>query len=948
MAHAARPAAPIDTDTATPDTHPWHARSAEAALSALGVTRRGLTDEEAQRRLDEHGPNRLPERKPVHPVLKFLRHYHNVLIYVLLAAAVVTALLDHWIDTWIILAVVVINGVIGYVQEGKAEKALEAVRRMLSLTARVERNGDIRERPAEAVVQGDLLHLRSGDKVPADMRLVTARELRIDEASLTGESEAVEKGVEPVAPEASLGDRSSMAYSGTLVVSGQGVGVVTATGEHTELGRINQMLAEVSGVTTPLLQQVGRFGRSLTLVILAAGAVTFAIGHFVRGMETSELFLAVVGLAVAAIPEGLPAILTITLAVGVQRMARRHAIVRRLPSVETLGSVSVICTDKTGTLTRGEMTATRVALADAQFEVSGAGYAPQGSITRDGETVDPDRHRGLGALLRTAALCNDARLLEGEGWTVEGTPTDGALLTLAAKGGMTPARLADDWPRLDTIPFESAHKFMATLHEGPDGPVVLLKGCAGAGAGPLRPPAPGPTATRRSTAPLWQRTSDELAASGVRLLALAVSAGAAGRGRAHDGVGRRRARAARDRGPARPAASDEAIAAVRECREAGIRVKMITGDHALTARAIAAAGRHHRRRCGRRRHRRELEAMSDDELYERAEDTDVFARVSPEHKLRLVTALQRRGRITAMTGDGVNDAPALKRADIGVAMGIKGTEASKEAAEMVLADDNFAHRPCGRGGRTVYDNLRKALLFILPTNGGESLVIIAAILFGLVLPITPVQILWVNMATAVTLALAMAIEPMEQDVMKRPPRRADESLTPPALLFRIAYVSALLTATTLGAYAWAKAQGWPVESARTLAVNMLVAGEVFYLFNARLIASSALTRAGLAATRWIWAAVGAVVVLQLAFTYVPVMQRLFGTAPIEAIHWAAIAVVNTGLFLAVEAEKAIIVGHRGIGRRPRPARAVLRQRVPARTRAWRSSSSSTCRPTSRA
>jgi magnesium-transporting ATPase (P-type) len=902
MAHAARPAAPIDTDTATPDTHPWHARSAEAALSALGVTRRGLTDEEAQRRLDEHGPNRLPERKPVHPVLKFLRHYHNVLIYVLLAAAVVTALLDHWIDTWIILAVVVINGVIGYVQEGKAEKALEAVRRMLSLTARVERNGDIRERPAEAVVQGDLLHLRSGDKVPADMRLVTARELRIDEASLTGESEAVEKGVEPVEPEASLGDRSSMAYSGTLVVSGQGVGVVTATGEHTELGRINQMLAEVSGVTTPLLQQVGRFGRSLTLVILAAGAVTFAIGHFVRGMETSELFLAVVGLAVAAIPEGLPAILTITLAVGVQRMARRHAIVRRLPSVETLGSVSVICTDKTGTLTRGEMTATRVALADAQFEVSGAGYAPQGSITRDGETVDPDRHRGLGALLRTAALCNDARLLEGEGWTVEGTPTDGALLTLAAKGGMTPARLADDWPRLDTIPFESAHKFMATLHDGPDGRVALLKGAPeqvlarcdrqrGAdGDAPL-------------DAPLWQRRSDDLAAAGFRLLALAER-------------------------PARPTEAtlpmeavegefvllglvglldpprDEAIAAVQECREAGIRVKMITGDHALTARAIAE-------QIGLTDNRAvvtggELDTMSDDELYERAEDTDVFARVSPEHKLRLVTALQRRGRITAMTGDGVNDAPALKRADIGVAMGIKGTEASKEAAEMVLADDNFASIAYAvEEGRTVYDNLRKALLFILPTNGGESLVIIAAILFGLVLPITPVQILWVNMVTAVTLALALAVEPMERDVMKRPPRLATESLTPPALLFRIAYVSVLLTITTLGAYAWAKGQGWPVESARTLAVNMLVAGEIFYLFNARLIATSSLTMAGLRATRWTWGAVLAVVVLQMVFTYVPVMQQLFGTAPLAPVHWGAIVVVNIGLFLLVEAEKAV-------------------------------------------
>jgi magnesium-transporting ATPase (P-type) len=349
---------------------------------------------------------------------------------------------------------------------------------------------------------------------------------------------------------------------------------------------------------------------------------------------------------------------------------------------------------------------------------------------------------------------------------------------------------------------------------------------------------------------------------------------------------------------------DEAIAAVQECREAGIRVKMITGDHALTARAIAE-------QIGLTENRQvvtghELDAMSDDELYERAEDTDVFARVSPEHKLRLVTALQRRGRITAMTGDGVNDAPALKRADIGVAMGIKGTEASKEAAEMVLADDNFATiAHAVEEGRTVYDNLRKALLFILPTNGGESLVIIAAILFGLVLPITPVQILWVNMVTAVTLALALAFEPMERDVMKRPPRLATDSLTPPALLFRIAYVSVLLTVTTLGAYAWAKGQGWSVESARTLAVNMLVVGEIFYIFNARLIATSSLNMAGLRATRWTWGAAGAVVVLQIVFTYVPVMQQLFGSAPLAPVHWGAIVVVNIGLFLLVEAEKAV-------------------------------------------
>ena len=886
---------------AQPPEQPWHAQPAAQVLERLRSLRSGLTDDDAKRRLDEHGPNRLPRRKRVHPVLKFLRHYHNVLIYVLLAAAVTTALLDHWIDTWIILAVVVINGLIGYIQEGKAEKALAAVRRMLSHTARIERAGDVRERPAEEVVPGDIVHLRSGDKVPADMRLLSVRELRVDEASLTGESEAVEKQVEPVEAGVTIGDRSSMAYSGTLVVSGQGVGVVTATGQETELGHINRMLAEVEGVTTPLLQQVGRFGRNLSVVILAIGAVTFLIGRFVRGMDASDLFLAVVGLAVAAIPEGLPAILTITLAVGVQRMAARNAIVRRLPSVETLGSVSVICTDKTGTLTRGEMTATRVALAGERVEVSGGGYAPEGGFTREGQPLEPTEHPVLAELLTVAALCNDSRLVHDERWSVEGTPTDGALLALAAKAGLTPDTLGDRWSRIDAIPVESAHKFMATLHDGPAGRVVMLKGAPEqvlSRCDRQRTPA-GEDALDREA---WGRIADELASEGVRLLALASRPAAPG----EDALEMRQVESGLVLlglvgllDPPR----EEAIAAVHECRDAGIRVKMITGDHALTARSIA-------RQIGITEGEdvltgRELDAMSDDELFEAAESIDVFARVSPEHKLRLVTALQRRGRITAMTGDGVNDAPALKRADIGVAMGIKGTEASKEAAEMVLADDNFASiAHAVEEGRTVYDNLRKALLFILPTNGGESLVIIAAILFGLTLPLTPVQILWVNMVTAVTLALALSVEPMEQDVMKRPPRQAGESLTPPALLVRIGYVSVLLTGTTLGAFFWALDQEWPVDAARTLAVNMLVIGEVFYLFNSRLVATSALNRAGVVATPWVWASAGAVVVLQLFFTYVPVMHRLFGSAPLEVGSWLAIVAVNVVFFLLVEAEKA--------------------------------------------
>jgi len=879
----------------------WHAREVDDVLSGLEASREGLTEEEAGQRLEVHGRNLLPERRQVHPVLKFLHHYHNMLIYVLLGAAVVTALLDHWMDTWIILAVVVINGIIGYVQEGKAEKALAAVRNLLSFVAHVEREGDLRERPAEEVVPGDLIHIKSGDKVPADLRLIEVRELRINEASLTGESEAVGKRVDLVKEDASLGDRFNMAYSGSLVVSGTGTGIAVATGEHTEIGHINRMLTEVDKTGTPLMRQVTRFGRALTGIILAAGGAVFVAGYFWRHMQASELFLSVVGLAVAAIPEGLPAIMTITLAIGVQRMARRHAIIRRLPGVETLGSVSVICTDKTGTLTRGEMTATRVVTADDVVTVTGAGYEPEGGFENDAGPVDPSAHPVLPLLLRAAVLCNDARLRREPEAHIEGTPTAGALLTLAAKADMTTENMARDWQRLDAIPFESEHKFMATLHQGPEGRAIFLAGaperlmdrCTDQLA------ADGQQPFDRT---YWEREAEKLAAGGHRLMALAWRpAGESEESLSMPDVdgGLVFLGLAGLQDPPRT----EAIDAVRECQEAGIRVKMITGDHALTAGAIAAQlgiG------DGTVLTGAELDAISDEDLPLRAEAVDVFARVSPAHKLRLVTALQRQGWITAMTGDGVNDAPALKKADIGIAMGIKGSEATKEAAEMVLADDNFASIVHAvEEGRTVYDNLRKALLFMLPTNGGEAMVIIAAILFGLPLPITPAQILWINMVTAVTLALTLAFEPMERDVMQRSPRRPDESLTPGSLLFRIGFVAVLMTATTLGMYAWAKGQGLSVELARTLAVTTLIVGEIFYLFNSRLMTRSSLTLAAWRATPWVWGATGLVIVLQVLFTYTPTLQHLFGTVALSAGHWAAIIALNIGLFLIVEGEKAV-------------------------------------------
>ncbi len=738
------------------DASAWHARTQDEALAGLESTLQGLSGEEAARRLAEHGPNRLPPPKKRGPLARFLAQFHNVLIYVLLAAVAVTAALGHSVDSGVILAVVLANTVIGFFQEGKAEAALDAIRNMLSHTAAVLRNGRRREIPAEELVPGDIVFLASGDKVPADLRLIEARSLRVEEAALTGESVAVEKDIAPVAEAAPIGDRRSMAYSGTLVTYGQAKGLVTATGEATEIGRIGRMLAEVEEIATPLLRKMAVFARWLTGAILIAAAALFAFGVAVRGFSAAEMFTAAVGLAVAAIPEGLPAILTVTLAIGVQRMARRRAIVRRLPAVETLGSVTVICSDKTGTLTKNEMTVQRVVTAGRVFEVGGAGYAPHGGFGVDGAELALQDAPELADIARAALLCNDAVLHEAGGeWKLEGDPTEGALLTLALKAGLERHYESEALPRIDAIPFESEHRFMATLHHDHAGhafafvkgaPERLLRMCTRQRvAGEDRPLDEG----------YWQRQVEALAAAGQRVLALAEAPMEKGKRELDFADVEQGLTLLALVGIIDPP-REEAIAAVAQCRAAGIRVKMITGDHGVTARAIGAAmgiGDGRRALTGA-----EIEELDDAALRGAVREVDVFARASPEHKLRLVRALQAEGEIVAMTGDGVNDAPALKAADVGVAMGLKGTEAAKEAADMVLADDNFASiAHAVEEGRTVYDNLRKAITFLLPINGGESLSLVAAVLLGLTLPITPVQILWVNMVSSVALAMTLAV-----------------------------------------------------------------------------------------------------------------------------------------------------------------------------------------------
>ncbi|OGB20941.1 MAG: carbonate dehydratase [Burkholderiales bacterium RIFCSPLOWO2_02_FULL_57_36] len=850
-----------------------------------------------------YGANTLPSPPKRSAVLRFLMQFHNVLIYVLLGAAAVTALLGHWVDTGVIIGVVLINAVIGHIQEGKAEQALDAIRRMLSLHAQVLRDGRRKEILAESLVPGDIVFVASGDKVPADLRLLEVRSLRIGEAVLTGESMAVEKRVEPVSEDCELGDRFSIAYSGTLVTYGQGTGVVIATGAATEIGRISAMLGQMEGLTTPLLKKLTQFGRWLTWVILVASCLLFAFGTLAGGYSMREMFLAAVGLAVAAIPEGLPAIMTITLALGVQRMARRKAIIRRLPAVEALGSVTVICSDKTGTLTRNEMTVQQVITADAVFDVSGIGYDPRGDFTLDGGEIDEAQYQALKDVGRAVLLCNDASLRKEDGqWQLAGDPTEGALLTLALKAGLDQDFEKEARPRTDAIPFESEHRFMASLHHDHEGHhTVFLKGAPERVLELCR-------AQREEgkDRPLefsrWHESMEIAAGSGMRLLAVAMRT-------------EENARLELDffdveagdftllavvaiTDPPR----DEAIRAVAACRAAGIRVKMITGDHVATASAIGqrlALAARIRTVTGA-----SLDAMDDTQLQELVAETEVFARASPEHKLRLVKALQARGEVVAMTGDGVNDAPALKRADVGVAMGCKGTEAAKEAAEIVLADDNFASIVAAvEEGRTAYDNIRKAFTFILPTNGGEAGMVLIAILLGINLPITPVQILWVNMVTAVTLSLAIAFEQGEADIMRRPPRDPKEPLLSRFLIWRIVLVSVLLVAGSLGLFLWELDHGKDLATARTVAVNALVMGEITYLFNCRHMTASALNREGMLGNRFVLLAIGLLLVFQMLFTYLPVMQAMFGTAGLDLASWGRVVLFGLALMLIVEAEK---------------------------------------------
>ncbi len=899
-----------EPDMKIADDARWHSLPTERVVSMLETDpEKGLDRDAVRRRLERFGANTLAARPGRPAWLRFLLQFHQPLIYILIASGIITAGLQEWVDSGVIFGVVLVNAVIGYIQEAKAENALAALADTMIAEATVLRDGEKLRIPSTSLVPGDIVLLQAGDKVPADLRLLHCRELQVDESALTGESVPVEKTADPVEDETILAERRNMVYGSTMATYGQATGVVVATGDRTEVGRISRLISSAQDLETPLTRKITQFSHILLWAILGLAAVTVGVG-LLRGQSLFDMFMAAVALAVGAIPEGLPAAVTITLAIGVARMARRRAIIRKLPAVETLGSTTVICSDKTGTLTENQMTVQAIVAGGVRYEVSGAGYAPLGRIVRQDGRDEP-MAPALAECLRAGVLCNDSRLLEKDGaWQVQGDPTEGALLAVAAKAGID-ADETGKFPRLDSIPFESVHQYMATLHDAGTGRprLAYLKGAVEqvlARCDSALDAAGNPAPLDRDAI---QRQVTAMAARGLRVLAFARRELPADAAEIHHEDVATGLTFLGLQGMIDPPRA-EAVAAVRVCRTAGIRVKMITGDHPTTAAAIAGQiglydGPVDATGPGSVLTGRELEQIPDQALPDAAEETNVFARATPEQKIRLVRALQSHGHVVAMTGDGVNDAPALKQADIGVAMGITGTDVAKEAADMVLTDDNFSSIEAAvEEGRGVFDNLTKFIVWTLPTNLGEGLVIMTAIFLGVTLPILPVQILWINMTTAGFLGLMLAFEPKEPGIMERPPREPDTPILTSELIIRIFLVGTLLLIGAFGLFEWERMQGASLDQARTVAVNAFVIMELFYLFNCRSLSKSVF-QLGFFSNMWVFAGVSAMLLLQVVYTYLPLMNHLFQSSAIGIGSWIRILIAGAVAYLVVEAEKKL-------------------------------------------
>jgi cation-transporting P-type ATPase F len=859
----------------------------------------GLSSAQVQRNQEQYGLNELTV-KPGKPAwLRFLLQFNQALLYILIIAGVIKAFLGSWTNAAVIWGVTVINAIIGFVQESKAEGAIAALAKAVTTEATVIRGSTKQRLPSQQIVPGDLVLLTSGDKVPADLRLITTRNLQIDESGLTGESVPVEKLTEPLQPHTPLAERLNMAYAGSYVTFGQGSGIVVATANETEIGEISRSLDQQTDLSTPLTRKFAKFSHTLLYIILTLAALTLAVGVG-QGQSLAGMFEAAVALAVSAIPEGLPAVVTVTLAIGVNRMARRHAIVRKLPAVETLGGATVICSDKTGTLTENQMTVQAIYAGGDRYTLSGTGYSPSGKITADGKIAQPTSE--LEECLIAGSACNDSHLEEEhDRWLVIGDPTEGALITAAHKANLNPASITKTLPRIDSIPFESQFQYMATLHNSPtEKRIIYVKGSVEA------------ILTRCQLASNAQHEINQeverLAQQGLRVLAFAkkivpdtqqsIDHEDIEHGLVFLGL----------QGMIDPPRA-EAVAAVRSCQSAGIQVKMITGDHITTAKAIAE-------RIGLRKVNhtdaydgQQLAQMDDAELLRAVEDSVVFARVAPAQKLRLVEALQSKGEIVAMTGDGVNDAPALRKADIGIAMAGAGTDVAREAADMLLTDDNFASIEAAvEEGRTVYQNLRKAIAFILPVNGGESMTILISVLFARELPILSLQVLWLNMVNSIAMTVPLAFDPKSEGVMQRPPRNPNEPLLSRSLIYRILAISVFNWILIFGMFEWVRQSTGSLPLARTMAIQALVAGRIIYLLSISNLGTTLIDKlrgrktVSFKQTRAIIYGITGAILLQIIFSQWSVMNTLFGTAPLNLNQWLicllpAIPMIPVALFV---------------------------------------------------
>lgn len=884
----------------------WHSMEINQVYSTLNTSEKGLSSSEAIARLELYGLNKLQEQKKKSALIRFVSQFHNVLIYVLIFAAILTFFLDHRIDSIVIISVVIINAIIGFIQESGAQNALESIRKMLAYTAVVFRDGEKQKCNSEDLVIGDIVQLEAGDRVLADIRITQAHGLSAGEAILTGESDSVEKGPKSVAENVTIADRSSMVFAGTTISSGIGRGVVVATANKTELGRINKMLSSVQTLTTPLIEQMDKFAKWLTVFILFFSVVILSIGYYLKHMPFNEIFIAVVGLFVAAIPEGLPAVLTITLAVGVQAMVKRNAIVRHLPAIETIGSVSVICSDKTGTLTQNEMMVQTIQSVKTQYVISGTGYDPIGVIhTEIGEEVDLSQDSFIKMMAKCSALCSDANLYNNNGqWSIDGSPTEGALVAFSHKVGLDANEIRAEYFRSDFIPFDSKHKFMATLnHTHEDGSLVVIKGAAEMILSMCHYQYVDRDTVDVLNRTFWEEHAEDIAQKGQRIIAIAYKNVSTDKSSLSFNDLEEGLVLVGFIGIIDPPRA-EVVTAIEECYSGHIEVKMITGDHSTTASAIAKAiGLKNPDKVLRGK---EIENLSDEELKKAVLTTNIFARTTPEHKLRLVKALQEYNQVVAMTGDGVNDTPALKRANVGIAMGKKGTEAAKESSEFVLTDDNFASIVHAvREGRKVYDNIKKVIGWTLPTNASEASVIIMAIVFGMAMPITPIQILWANMITAVTLGISLAFEKEDKNIMKRAPRSLDEPILNKNLIWQIVYVTILFLTAVFGIYAYSINSGAEIEHAQTLAFNTLIFMEIFYLFYVRNMNTLIKSFIEVVNTPVVWLAVCVVVLAQAIVTYIPLFQKIFTTDALLFSEVSLIILIGFIMYGLLELEKYI-------------------------------------------